>query len=133
MSILVRIVFGVVSMAVLILASAHGQELTEKEAVRLFLTRSPSAQESRAGTAIVEARTKGWSLWPNPQAGYDHEGAGLTQIARVQQHLPLNGRLGLLRQAGVSAVRVSEMQSEFQLWKLCSDMRQTLYDLLLAQ
>ena len=129
----VRIVLGIVSMAVLVLVSAHGQELTEKEAVRLLLTRSPSAQESRAGTAIVEARTKSWSLWPNPHAGYDQEGAGLTQIARVQQTLPLNGRLGLLRQAGVSAVRVAEMQSEYNLWKLCSDMRRAFYDLLLAQ
>ena len=88
----IRIVLGIVSMAVLILVSAHGQELTEKEAVRLFLTRSPSAQESRARTAIVEARTKSWYLWPNPQAGYGHEGAGLTEISQVQQLLPLNGR-----------------------------------------
>ena len=129
----VRIVMGIVTMAVLVLVSAQGQELTEQEAVRLFLTRSPSAQESRAGTAIVEARTKGWSLWPNPQAGYDHEGAGLTQISRVQQTLPINGRLRLLRQAGASAVRVAEMQSEHNLWKLGSDMRRAFYDLLLAQ
>ena len=129
----VRIVLGIVSMAVLVLVSAHGQELTEKEAVRLLLTRSPSAQESRAGTAIVEARTKSWSLWPNPQAGYGHEGAGLTQISQMQQTLPLNGRLGLLRQAGASAVRVAEMQSEHNLWKLCSDMRRAFFDLWFAQ
>jgi len=120
-------------MGVLILASARGQELTEQEAVRLFLTRSPSAQEARAGTAIVEARTRSWSLWPNPHAGYDHEGAGLTQIARVQQSLPLNGRLELLRQAGASAVRVAEREAEHNLWRLCSDMRRAFYDLLLAQ
>ncbi|MBI4443818.1 MAG: TolC family protein [Acidobacteria bacterium] len=120
-------------MAVLNLAPANGQELTEKEAVRLFLTRSPYAQETRAGTAIVEARTRSWRLWPNPQAGYEHEGAGLTQISQVQQTIPLNGRLGLLRQAGASAVQVAAMQAEYNLWRLCSDMRQAFYDLLLAQ
>lgn len=129
----VRIVMEIVVMGMLVLASAQGQELTEQEAVRLFLTRSPSAQESRAGTAIMEARTKAWSLWPNPHAGFDHEGAGLTQIARVQQTLPLNGRLDLLRQAGASAVRVAELQSEHNLWKLASEMRRAFYDLLLAQ
>ncbi|MBF8305100.1 MAG: hypothetical protein HW398_288, partial [Acidobacteria bacterium] len=40
----VRIVMGIVSMAVLVLVSAQGQELTEQEAVRLLLTRSPAAQ-----------------------------------------------------------------------------------------
>ena len=129
----VRIALGIVSMTGLVWVSAHGQELAEQEAVRMFLTRSPSAQEARAGTAIVEARTQSWSLWPNPHAGYDHEGAGLTQIARVQQTLPLNGRLGLLRQAGASAVRAAEMQSEHNLWRQCSEMRRAFYDLLLAQ
>lgn len=129
----IRIVLGIVSLPCLLLSSANGQDLTEKEAVRLFLTRSPSAQESRAGTAVVEEQTRSWHLWPNPQVGYDHEGAGLTQLSRVQQTIPLNGRLGLLRQAGAAAVRVSERQADYNLWKLCSDMRQAFYDLLLAQ
>jgi len=129
----VRIVLGIFSMAVLILSSANGQEFTEKKAVRLFLTRSPYAQESRAGTAVVEAQTRSWHLRPNPQAGYSHEGAGLTQFGTLQQTLPLSGRLGLLRQAGAAAVQVAEMQATSSLWKLCSDMRLAFYDLLLAQ
>ncbi|MBI4460289.1 MAG: TolC family protein [Acidobacteria bacterium] len=98
-----------------------------------LLTRSPSALESRAGTAVVEAQTRSWYLWPNPQAGYDHEGAGLTQYGTLQQTLPLSGRLGLLRQAGAAAVQVAEMQAEYNLWRLCSDMRQGFYELLFAQ
>jgi len=129
----VRIVLGIFSMALLLLAPAEGQEFTEKEAVRLFLTRSPYAQESRAGTAVVEAQTRSWHLWPNPQSGYSHEGAGLTQFGTLQQTLPLSGRLGLLRQAGAAAVQVAEMQATYSLWKLCSDMRLAFYDLLLAQ
>jgi len=129
----VRIVLGIFSMALLLLAPAEGQEFTEKEAVRLFLTRSPYAQESRAGTAVVEAQTRSWHLWPNPQSGYSHEGAGLTQFGTLQQTLPLNGRPGLLRQAGAAAVQVAEMQATDSLWKLCSDMRLAFYDLLLAQ
>lgn len=128
-----RYCLGAVSAAVLILGSAQGQELTEQEAVRLFLTRSPSAQESRAGTAILEAQTRAWRLWPNPRTHYDHEGAGLTQIARIEQNLPLNGRRGLLREAGVAAVHAAESQAEFNVWELCSDMRQAFYELLLAQ
>lgn len=124
---------GIVLLSFLWGASARGQELAEREAVRMFLTRSPSAQEARAGTAIVEARTRSWSLWPNPQASYDHEEAGLTEISRVQQTLPLNGRLGLLRQAGASAVRTADMQADYTLWRQCSDMRRAFYDLLLAQ
>jgi cobalt-zinc-cadmium efflux system outer membrane protein len=99
----------------------------------MFLTRSPSAQELRAGTAIVEARTQSWSLWPNPLASFDHEGAGLTQISRVEQSLPLNGRLGFLRQAGASAVRTAGMQAEYILWRQCSEMRRAFYELLLGQ
>ena len=129
----VQIALGIVTLTALAWAPAHGQELAEREAVRMFLTRSPSAQESRAGTAIVEARTQSWWLWPNPQASYDHEGAGLTQIARVEQTLPLNGRLGFLRQAGASAVRAAGMQAEYNLWRQCSEMRRAFYDLLLGQ
>jgi len=129
----VRIILGIFLMALLLLAPAEGQEFTEKEAVRLFLTRSPYAQESRAGTAVVEAQTRSWHLWPNPQSGYSHEGAGLTQFGTWQQTLPLSGRLGLLRQAGAAAVQVAEMQATYSLWKLGSDMRLAFYDLLLAQ
>ena len=129
----VRIILGIFLMALLLLAPAEGQEFTEKEAVRLFLTRSPYAQESRAGTAVVEAQTRSWHLWPNPQSGYSHEGAGLTQFGTWQQTLPLSGRLGLLRQAGAAAVQVAEMQATDSLWQLCSDMRLAFYDLLLAQ
>ena len=129
----VRIVFGIVSLPCLLLSSAIGQELTEKDAVSLLLTRSPSAMETRAGTAVVEAQTRSWHRWPNPQVGYDHEGAGLTQVSRVQQTIPLNGRLGLLRQAGTAAVKVSETQADHTLWNLCSDMRQVFFELLFAQ
>ena len=129
----VCIVLGVVFSTLWLPCAASAQDLTEREAVTLFLTRSAYAQEFRAGTAVVEAQTHSWRVWPNPQAGFEHEGAGLTQITRVQQGLPINGRLGLLRQAGNSAVRVAEAQAEFNLWGLCSDMRLAFYDLLLAQ
>ena len=133
MLIRVQIALGIALWAVLVWAPVHGQELAEREAVRMFLTRSPSAQESRAGTAIVEAQTQSWRLWPNPQASFDHEGAGLTQISRIEQPLPLNGRLGFLREAGASAVRAAEMQAEYSLWRQCSEMRRAFYDLLLSQ
>lgn len=128
-----RIVLGAVSATLWLCLAASAQELTEREAIRLFLTRSPYAQEFRAGTAVVEAQSRGWSVWPNPQAGFEHEGAGLTQITRIQQGLPINGRLGMLRQAATAAVQVAGAQAEFSLWRLCSEMRQAFYDLILAQ
>ncbi|MBI2816363.1 MAG: TolC family protein [Acidobacteria bacterium] len=133
MPILIRIGVGTISIVFCLFVSASAQELTEKEAVRLFLTSSPYAQESRAGTAVVEAQTLGWHLWPNPVAAYNHEGAGLTEISSVQQHLPLSGRLGFLRRAGAAAVKVAGTQAEYDIWKLCSEMRQAFYSLLLAQ
>jgi len=128
-----RIVLGVVSGTLWLCFAASAQELTEREAIRLFLTRSPYAQEFHVGTAVVEAQTRGWNVWPNPQAGFEHEGAGLTQITRLQQSLPINGRLGMLRQAGFAAVQVARSQAEFSLWRLCSDMRQAFYELILTQ
>ncbi len=121
--------FGALGLSI----TASAQELTEREAVRLFLTRSPYAQQLRAGREVVEARTRARSLWPNPEAGFGHEGAVVTQITRVEQSLPLNGRLGLLRHAGSAAVQVASAQAEFDLWSLCSDMRRAFYDLILAQ
>jgi len=129
----VRIVLGIVSAALWLCSAASAQELTERDAVSLFLTRSPHAQEFRAGTAVVEAQTRGWSVWPNPQAAFEHEGAGLTQTTRIQQGLPINGRLGLLRQAATAAAQVAGAQAEFNLWRLCSEMRLAFYDLIFAQ
>ena len=101
-------VFGALGLAV----AASAQKLTEREAIRLFLTRSPYAQQLRAGREVVEAQTRARSLWPNPEAGFEHEGAGVTQITWVEQSLPLNGRLGLLRQAGSAAVQVAGAQAQ---------------------
>lgn len=128
-----RMVLGVVSATLWLCLAVSAQELTEREAISLFLTRSPYAQEFRAGTAVVAAQTRSWSLWPNPQAGFEHEGAGLTQFTRIQQGLPINGRLGMLRQAATAAVQVAGAQAESSLWRLCSEMRQVFYDLILVQ
>ncbi|MBI4464711.1 MAG: TolC family protein [Acidobacteria bacterium] len=133
MLILIRMAFGILLLTLVARAPARTQELTEKEAVTLLSTQSPRALQLRSDTAVVEAETQSWHLWPNPEAGFDHEGAGLTQVGSVQQALPLNGRLGLLRQAGSMAVQVARLKADNNVWALCSDMRQAFYGLVLSQ
>ena len=133
MLILIRIAFGILLLTVIVRSPAQAQEMTEKGVITIFLTQGPRALQLRAGAAVVEAETQSWYLWPNPEAGFDHEGAGLTQVGRVQQALPLNGRLGLLRQAGSAAVQIAHLEADYNVWELCSDMRQAFYGLLLSQ
>ena len=83
------------------------QEWTETSVVQKFLEQSPYARESRARVAITEAEAKGRSLYANPSVSYSREGAGLTEFFQAQQTIPINGRLKLLRQAGVPDGRVS--------------------------
>lgn len=116
-----------------LLAVCSAQELTEQEAVRLFLTASPHTRELRAGVASVRARTSAYGLWPNPGAAFIHEGAGLAQYWQMEQQMPVSGRLGIMRKAGSATVRVAESRSSFALWELSSDVRSAFYTLLLSQ
>ena len=123
-------------MAVLLLlvARAGAQEITEKELVRRFLAESAQARELTAGVAALRAETRGWSLWPNPAAGYSREGAGFTEFyLTYEQALPVSGRLGRLRQAGSATVGAAQAQADFTRWELISEIRSAFYGLLTAQ
>jgi cobalt-zinc-cadmium efflux system outer membrane protein len=117
----------------LLAARASAQEITERELVQRFLAASPHVQELTAGVAALRAETRGWSLWPNPAAGYSREGAGLTQFLQVEQTLPVSGRLGQLQRAGAAAVDSAQSQAEFARWELVSELRSAFYALLTAQ
>ncbi len=117
----------------LLLAEANAQVMTEREAVSAFLSESPQARELRAGVEAVEAETRGWSLWANPNASYSREGASVNHFWQIEQRLPLSGRLGYLRQAGGAAVSAAQSQSAFQRWQGISAVRAAFYDVVAAQ
>ncbi|MFB3779593.1 MAG: TolC family protein [Bryobacteraceae bacterium] len=117
----------------LLAAHAGAQEITEKDLVRRFLAESPHLRELAAGVAAVRAETRGWSLWPNPAAGYSREGAGLTQFLQYEQTVPLSGRLGQLGRAGAAAVDSAQRTADFTRWELVSEIRSAFYALLSAQ
>jgi len=117
----------------LLLAQANAQVMTERDAVSAFLSESPQARELRAGVEAVEAETRGWSLWANPNASYSREGASVNQFWQIEQRLPLSGRLGYLRQAGGAAVSAAQSQSVFQRWQGVSAVRAAFYDVVAAQ
>lgn len=119
--------------ASLALTDAGAQEISEREAVRLFLSQSAQSRELRAGVAAVEAESRGWSLWPNPSASFSREGAGVNEFWQMEQRLAVNGRLGFMRQAGIAAVGAAGAQSSFALWQLVSDLRMAFYEVLVAQ
>jgi cobalt-zinc-cadmium efflux system outer membrane protein len=128
-----RLARGLTAAAILSTGAARATELTEKEAVRKFLSESPYSRESAAGVAVVDAESRGWSLWPNPTAAYSREGAGLTEILQYEQPLAITGRLGLLRQAGFQAVGAARSQAGRTRWELISSLRAAFYLLLTAQ
>jgi cobalt-zinc-cadmium efflux system outer membrane protein len=114
-------------------AGGRAQEITERELVQKFFTASPHVRELNAGIAATRAETSGWSLWPNPSAGYTREGAGLTEFLQYEQPLAISGRLGHLRRAGSAVVGAAESQAVFTRWELISDLRSAFNALLTAQ
>ena len=70
---------------------------------------------------------------PNRSAVLWREGAGYAAFYQIEQQLPINGRRGFLKQAGASAVGVTEAESAALLWSLRSDARLAFYRLLADQ
>ena len=120
-------------LAVALGTAISAQEWTEAVVVQKFLEQSPQAREARARVAIVEAETRGRTLYTNPSFNYSREGAGRTEFFQAEQTLPLTGRLSFLRQAGVAMVRATEADGAFSLWQARSALRQAFYRILTAQ
>ena len=109
--------------------------MTEAEALRRFEGENPRARAISARVRIVRAETRAWSLPPNPAVTYNREDAAGAKddFLLVQQSVPVSGRLGLLRNAGNSAVRAADAEVSYELLQLRSDFRTAFYALLLAQ
>ncbi len=133
MSMRVQAPRGILLGLVLLAAGVRAQEITERELIQRFVTLSPYVRELTAGVAVTKAETSGWSLWPNPAAGYTREGAGLTEFIQYEQALPVSGRLRQLRQAGSAVIGAAQSQADFTRWELISEIRSAFYGLVTAQ
>src|SRR5688572_15865870 len=108
------------TLALLVVAfrsALSAQEWTEAVVVQKFQVQRPRVREARARVAIVEAGTRGRTLYTNPSFNYSREGAGRTEFFQVEQTLPRTGRLSFLRQAGAAMVRATEADGAFSLWQ----------------
>ena len=115
--------------------SASAQEMTQEQALERFERESPQLQALEGRVAVTRAETASWSLPPNPAATFSREDAAgaADNFVMVQQSLPVNGRLGLLRDAGRAQVGAAESAVAYERALLRSEFRSAFYTLLLAQ
>src|SRR5436190_4872317 len=110
----------------------RAQEWTEAQVIDKFMQQSPYIREARARMDAVRAEAEGRTLLPNPTAIATREGAGYAAFFQIEQQLPVSGRRGLLKQAGVAAVGVTESETAGVLWSARTDLRLTFYRLVAA-
>jgi cobalt-zinc-cadmium efflux system outer membrane protein len=114
----------------------HAQDITEwseAQIIERFLSLSPQAKELRARVALAEAEAQTRTVYPNPSVAYSRETAGYNQFIEASQTVPLNGRIGYLRQAGAATVSVAEANREAALWSFRSDLRQAFFRMVASQ
>ncbi|MCP5119426.1 MAG: TolC family protein, partial [bacterium] len=107
-------------------------EITEQEALQL-LEENPRFRALRAGVPVAAAEAQIRTRPPNPSFNVTYEGAGRTEFYEVAQELPVNGRRGMLKQAGESSVAVAEARSQASLRGLQAELRSAFHALLYAQ
>ena len=111
------------------------QELTEAAALRRFEQENAELKGLAAQVRGVRADVRSWSKLDNPALIYNQEDAAGTrdEFFLVQQSLPLNGRLGLLRKASRAAVGSAESEASYARILLRSDFRAAFFELLASQ
>ena len=116
-------------------AAAVAQEITQPEALQKFERENAQARALAARVQIVRAESQARNLLPNPLATYSREDAAGSKddFLLVQQSLPVNGRRGLLRNAGAAQSRAAESATAYELLLLRGDVREAFYGLLMAQ
>jgi outer membrane protein, heavy metal efflux system len=115
--------------------SVGAQELSEQAALARFEAESLALVALEAQVNIERADAQRARLISNPTVTYNREVAASTvdNFLLFQQTVPLNGRYGLLRQAGNAAVEAAAADSRYTGWLLRCDVRVAFYSLLLAQ
>jgi cobalt-zinc-cadmium efflux system outer membrane protein len=111
------------------------QEMTEAEAMLRFDKENASLKFLAARIKEVQADVRLWSRPSNPSITYTQEDAASTrdEFLLIQQSLPINGRLGLLRKAGQATVGSVEAEAAYGRIQLRSDFRASFFGLLAAQ
>jgi outer membrane protein TolC len=108
------------------------EEVTEQEALQL-LEKNPRFRALHAGVPVAAVAARVRTRPPNPSFNFTYEGAGRTELYQVGQELPVNGRQGILKQAGESLVAVAEARSAEAFRGLQAEMRSAFHALLVAQ
>jgi len=111
------------------------QALTEQDLLRRFNKENQRARALGARSGAVQAEMNLRTLPPLPVVSYSREDAAGSKedYLVIEQQVPLNGRLGLLRQARDAAVNAQKEQSNYALHLLYSDLRLAFVELLLSQ
>ncbi|OGD19102.1 MAG: hypothetical protein A2W03_05675 [Candidatus Aminicenantes bacterium RBG_16_63_16] len=115
--------------------TAASQEMTEAEALRRFEQENANLKALSAQVKEAQADARLWSRLSNPAFTYSQEDAAGTrdEFMLIQQSLPINGRLGLMRKAGGAAVGSVEAEAAIGRIRLRSDFRAAFFGLLAAQ
>jgi outer membrane protein, heavy metal efflux system len=111
------------------------QEMTEAEALLRFERENPALKALSARVREAQAEVRTWSRPANPAVTYSREDAAGTrdEFLLVQQSLPINGRLNLLRKAGQSTVASVEAEASYDRLRLRNDFRAAFFGLVAAQ
>lgn len=107
--------------------------MEEATLLDLFVRQSPQQREQTARVRALRAAAQGRTLYSNPAFTYSRESAGFTEFLQIEQTLPVNGRLRLLRQAAAEEVAAAEAEGTGQIWQGQSQLRLNFYRLLAGQ
>jgi len=115
--------------------TAASQEMTESEALLRFERENASLKGLSAQVRGIQADVRSWSRPANPIVTYSQEDAAGTrdEFFLLQQSLPINGRLGLMRKAGRATISSVEAEAAYAKVLLRSDLRASFFGLLAAQ
>ncbi len=132
MSSLTYVSLGTLLSLSLLAAPSPGEDITESKALEM-LRENPRFRALRAGVPVAAAEARIRTRPPNPSFSFTYEGAGRTEFYQVAQELPVNGRRGILKQAGKFSVAVAEARAQDALRGVHAELRGSFYTLLLAQ
>lgn len=110
----------------------QAQELTDSQLIEMILRDGAQARAIRAGVEVTRREQAARTVFPNPGAAYNREGAGFTEFFQVEQPLPIFGTRSALARAGAAATATAEAERDARLWQLRADA-QTLVARLLAE
>jgi len=128
----VAFVFAVLSTSVV---PASTGAVTEAEAIRIFLKRSPQARRVPVMEQTVDAALRVATRVANPDVAYQVEDAGgvRDEFLTFQQELPITGRRGLLKERAEVAASAAALGAERGLRGDGYELKRTFHEVLYRQ